>query len=154
MPTLDEVLAAYDWYDHPEGIKFVETDRDPARTSGHFLYLPGTSSVFHRVVDNAELWYIHHGSLLLHVLEPGGALTTHRLGSDVAGGERPSHVVPVGIWQAAELPHETPWAFGSVVCAPPFSFEHSYQEAERGPLLAGWPEHASLIRRLTPSQGR
>ncbi len=150
MATLDEIRAAYDWYDHPEGIKFVETDRDSARTSGHFLYMDGAASAFHRVVDNAELWYLHQGRLLIHVLGPDGALTTHRLGMDLAGGERPQHVVPVGAWQAAELPAGTPWAFGSVVCAPPFSFANSYRAAERADLLAHWPAHASLIRRLTP----
>ncbi len=150
MPTLEEILTAYDWYDHPEGIKFVETDRDPARTSGHFLYMDGAASAFHRVVDNAELWYLHHGRLLIHVLGPEGSLTTHRLGMDVAAGERPQHVVPVGTWQAAELPAGTTWAFGSVVCAPPFSFEESYQAANRASLLAEWPEHAATIRRLTP----
>lgn len=149
MATLEEVLGAYDWYDHPEGVRFVETERDPHRTSGHWLYAPGTTSVFHRVVDNAELWYVHHGRLLLHVLEPGGAATTLRLGTDVARGERPQHVVPVGSWQAAELPADTSWAFGSVVCAPPFSFDESFEIASRDVLLGGWPEHAALIRRLT-----
>ncbi len=149
MTTLEAVLAAYDWYDHPEGPKFVETDRDPHRTSGHWLYSGGAVSVFHRVLDSDELWYIHRGSLMVHVLEPGGSLTTLRLGTDIAQGERPRHVVPRSLWQAAELPPGGSWAFGTNVCAPPFTFEGSFELAKQATLLAEWPAHDALIRRLT-----
>ena len=149
MAELEEVLAAYDWYDHPEGAKFVETHRDNHRTSGHWLYADGAGSIFHRVLDSAELWYIHQGSLLIHVLNPDGSLDTLRLGNDIAAGERPSHVVPTGLWQASELPPGTPWAFGTVVCAPPFNFGDNFQLAQPDTLLPNWPAHEQLIRRLT-----
>jgi hypothetical protein len=37
---IDDILAAYDWFDHPDGPKFVETHRDEHRTSGHWLFPP------------------------------------------------------------------------------------------------------------------
>ena len=66
---IDDILAAYDWFDHPEGIKFVETHRDAHRTSGHWLLLPGVFSSFHKVGNNEELWLIHLGRVLVHVFE-------------------------------------------------------------------------------------
>ncbi len=145
---LDDILSTYDWFDHPDGPKFVETHRDAYRTSGHWLFLPGAISVFHRVHNNEELWLIHTGRLLVHVLDPGGAYHLLRLGADFAAGERPVVSVPAGHWQAAEIPAGTPFAFGSNVCAPPFLYE-KFDIAHREALLRAYPNHADLILRLT-----
>ena len=149
---IDDILAAYDWFDHPEGPKFVETHRDAHRTSGHWLFLPGVFSAFHRVHNNEELWLIHVGRLLVHVLDPGGAHHILRLGNDVTHGDRPVISVPAGHWQAAELPEETPFAFGTNVCAPPFSFEEFTAE-RREELLRDFADHSDLIMRLTRGTG-
>ncbi len=145
---LKDIQAAYDWYDHPEGMKFVETHRDACRTSGHWLVLPGAVSTFHRWTGGEELWLIHVGSLALHVIEPSGAHTLVRLGGDVAAGERPVAAVPASCWQAAELPDGVEFAFGTVVCAPPFSFDQLVT-GDAARLQAEFPEHRALIRRLT-----
>jgi predicted cupin superfamily sugar epimerase len=151
-PTVDDLLAGYDWYDHPEGPKFVETHRDAHRTSGHWLFLPGVFSAFHRVLNSEELWLIHGGRLLVHVLDPDGVHRVLRLGSDLARGERPVVSVPAGWWQAAELPEGTPFAFGTNVCAPAFSFEQFVPEC-RAELLQDFPAHVDLIMRLTRGAG-
>jgi predicted cupin superfamily sugar epimerase len=145
---LNEILASYEWYDHPEGMKFVETHRDAHRTSGHWLILPGAFSAFHKWVGGDELWLIHVGSLALHVIEPSGAYTLLRLGTHVGAGERPVAAVPASCWQAAELPEGVEFAFGTVVCAPAFSFEQLVT-ADADRLRDGFPEHSVLIRRLT-----
>ena len=145
---LDELLAAYDWFDHPDGPKFVETHRDAHRTSGHWLFLPGAFSSFHKVCNNEELWLIHAGRVLVHVLDPDGAHHVLRLGLDLTAGERPVVTVPAGHWQAAEIPEGTPFAFGANVCAPPFFWEE-FAIARREELLEECPEHADLIERLT-----
>jgi uncharacterized protein len=145
---IDDVLAAYDWFDHPDGPKFVETHRDQYRSSGHWLFLPGTFSWFHNVLNNEELWLIHAGRLLVHVLDPDGGHRILRLGTDLAAGERPAVSVPAGYWQAAEIPEGTPFAFGTNVCAPPFSYE-KFNMARREHLLRDFPNHAHLIKRLT-----
>lgn len=144
----DRLLADYEWYDHPEGPKFVETHRDEHRTCGHWLFLPGVISAFHQVLNGDELWLIHRGALLVHVIDAGGEWSTLRLGLRPELGERPVQRVPAGAWQAAELPPGTPFAFGSNVCAPPFRFEE-FRMAERAELLARFPRHAEAIRRLT-----
>ena len=148
MANLSEILAAYDWFDHPDGPKFVETHRDPYRASGHWLFLPGSFSSFHKVMNNEELWLIHVGKLLVHVIEPSGEYRLIRLGLDLGAGERPVASVGIGYWQAAELQEGTPFAFGTNVCAPPFSFDQ-FAIADRDALLREHPAHASLIRRLT-----
>jgi predicted cupin superfamily sugar epimerase len=148
MTMIDDILAAYDWFDHPDGPKFVETHRDEYRSSGHWLFLPGAFSSFHQVFNNEELWLIHEGRLLVHVLEPAGTHHLLRLGADFAAGERPVVAVPAGYWQAAELPEGTPFAFGTNVCAPSFSFEE-FKIARREDLLRDFPDHADLIMRLT-----
>ncbi len=148
MPELDDLLASYKWFDHIDGPKFVETHRDQYRTSGHWLFLPGVISYFHEVLDNDELWLIHSGSLMLHLLANDGSYQLLRLGTDVKGGERPVVSIPAGCWQAAEIPEGIPFAFGTNVCAPPFSYDN-FLLAKREKLMQKFPAHADLIRRFT-----
>jgi predicted cupin superfamily sugar epimerase len=147
---LNALLRSYEWYDHPEGLKFVETHRDVARTSGHWLLLPGSFSAFHRVLNNEELWYIHEGRITLHIIDGDGVLRSRVLGSNVAAGEAPVIAVPVNCWQAAEIDPATSYGFGSVVCAPAFAFGQ-FEIARRKDLLEAHPGHAELITRLTLS---
>src|SRR5512145_2044289 len=114
---LEEILSAYDWFDHVDGPKFAETHRDASRSCGHWLFMPGVFSSFHKLKNNEELWFVHTGKLLVHVIEPGGNYCLLRLGDDLAAGERPVVSVPVNAWQAAEIPEGIPFAFGSNVCA-------------------------------------
>jgi predicted cupin superfamily sugar epimerase len=145
---IDDILAAYDWFDHPEGLKYVESYSDAHWNSGHWLFLPGIFSSFHKVRNNEELWLIHLGRVLVHVLDPDGVHHILRLGTDLAAGEQPVVTVPVNYWQAAELPEGTPFAFGTNVCAPPFSYDE-FDIARREDLLRNFPDHADLIIRLT-----
>lgn len=145
---LTEILSSYDWYDHPEGPKFVETHRDEHRTSGHWLFLPGIFSTFHRWAGGDELWLIHEGKLHLHIIDPSGAYELVRLGVDVGSGERPVASVSEDCWQAAEVPEGVAFAFGTNVCAPPFLFEQLVA-ADSEALRKEFPRHAQLIERLT-----
>jgi predicted cupin superfamily sugar epimerase len=112
------------------------------------VLLPGSFSSFHKVLNSDELWLIHAGTLHVHVLEPSGTYTLLRLGVDVCSGERPVVTVPAGHWQAAELAPGVPFAFGTNVCAPPFSFDH-FSIAARDELLSEHPTHSALVCRLT-----
>lgn len=145
---LDHVLRSYNWYDHPEDHKFAQVHRNAHRTCGHWLYLPGEISAFHRVLNTEELWLIHVGRIVIHVLSPEGVHTAHRLGTDLAAGEQPVASVPQGYWQAAEIPEGVPLAMGSNVCAPGFSWDE-FELADQAGLLRELPNHADLILRLT-----
>lgn len=146
------LLAAYEWYDHPEGPKFVETHRNSERTSGHWLFLPGAISAFHRVQNNDELWLIQRGRLLVHTVDDAGHHVVHRLGTDPERGERPVLEVKKNCLQAAELPFGEAFAFGSNVCAPAFSFDEL--TIRTAPELSEmFPPHAGLFQRLArPAQ--
>jgi len=146
MPN--KIQNKYEWYAHPEGLKFVETHRDEFRTSGHWLMLPNTFSAFHRVTNNEELWYIHQGAITLYIIDEAGRLTVRKLGSDIGAGEEPVVSVPIHCWQAALIECGVPFAFGSVVCAPAFQFE-LFEIADRKELLARYPDHAEIITKLT-----
>lgn len=144
---LDALLASQRWFDHPEGPRFVETQRDEHRTCGLWLFTPGRSAAFHRVRNGAELWIAERGRVLLHVLDSEGTLTTHRLGLDVASGEQPVVAVPCDAWQAAELAPGEPFAMGANVCSPPFEFR-AWELGSRVELTARWPRHRALFERL------
>lgn len=119
---LEEILRSFDWKPHPEGMLFVETHRDAWRTVAMCLFSAGQVSRFHRVTNCSELWFVHQGSLLLHLVEDEG-LRTVPLSCEPASG-RPVYEVRPGQWQAASLPEGQEYALVSVVCAPPFEFRH------------------------------
>ncbi|MGB3693113.1 MAG: cupin domain-containing protein [Spirulinaceae cyanobacterium] len=142
------ILEAYDWYDHPEGPKFVETHRNQFRTSGHWLFLPGAISSFHKVLNSEEIWAIHQGKLILHTLESNGEHRIFQLGTNLKAGELPVITIPKGCLQAAEIPDGVPFAFGSNICAPAFTWEQ-LDLVNREELLHTFPQHSELITRLT-----
>ena len=94
----------------------------PTATLIHFLLPSGQSSAWHRVASD-ELWLAHQGTV---ALELGGAAAapgegpTLRVGTDLAGGERPQALVPAGVWQRT-LPaaHD---ALVSCLVSPGFDF--------------------------------
>jgi len=150
---LEHLLKSYEWYDHPEGLKFVETHRDGHRTSGLWLMLPSAMSAFHRVLDSEEIWFIHKGRLRLHWLDPQAGLVSRVLGTELELGEEPVISIPMGAWQAAEPVQGEAFALGSVVCAPAFQFS-KFEIATRDQLLEQHPQYPDIIRRLTlPNNG-
>lgn len=121
------MIATLQMRPHPEGGHYVETwrgapgpDGRAAGTAIYFLLRAGERSHWHRV-DAAEIWLFHLGDpLQLSISDGKGAVSTHVLGCDLAGGERPQLVVPAGAWQSAE-PTGT-FSLVSCVVAPGFEF--------------------------------
>lgn len=106
MTDADDLVRLLGLEPHPEGGFFRETFRD-AHTGGrahstaiYYLLRVGERSRWHRV-DAAEVWHFYAGDPLELLLEDGGAVSTHRLGTDVARGERPQAIVPAHVWQSA-----------------------------------------------------
>ena len=128
---------------HPEGGWYVQTFRDAsaANARGHstaiyFLLRAGEVSAWHRVKDAAEVWHFHAGAPLeIAMHREGGDVTRHRLGTDLAAGERPQHVVPAGFWQTARSLGE--WTLVGRTVAPGFEFSQFELAAE------GWEPQAA-----------
>ena len=133
---------------HPEGGWYRETWRAApswqpdgypgpraAATGIYFLLSPGEESAWHRVRSD-EVWLWHSGGPLL-LLDGGGGdsdpdnvsdpdLPSQQpravtLGTDLAGGEVPQHVIRAGHWQSARPAGDTE-VLVSCVVAPGFDF--------------------------------
>jgi hypothetical protein len=122
----DRIVAALDLKPHPEGGHYRETFRDSASSGGrahstaiYFLLKAGEISRWHRV-DAVEVWHWYGGAPLELWVKQNGAIAQHKLGSNLANGERPQAVVPKDAWQTAR----SLGAFTFVGCtvAPGFEF--------------------------------
>jgi len=126
----DTIIAILGMAAHPEGGHYAETWRAAAAADGratgtgiYFLLRAGERSEWHRV-DAAEMWHFYAGAPLELSIAPGDghtAATRHRLGIDLAAGERPQIVVPVGDWQAARTLGD--WTLVGATVSPGFRFE-------------------------------
>lgn len=127
--TAADVIALLQLAPHPEGGHFRETFRD-ARTVGgraastaiYFLLAEGEVSRWHRV-DAAEVWHWYAGTPLelVTATDLAGNKVIHRLGPDLAAGERPQAVVEAGRWQSARSLGA--WTLVGCTVAPGFMFE-------------------------------
>jgi len=156
------LIQALDLAPHPEGGFFRETYRAPLIVSGlphgapraahtaiYFLLPAGAFSALHRVASD-EVWHHYAGDPIdLHEIDDRGLHTCIALGHDFAIGERPQHVVPAGVWQAA-VPRGDRYALAGCTVAPGFDFA-DFTMPSRAELLAQFPQHAELVTRLTRS---
>lgn len=131
MPTDDaaEIIAALTLEPHPEGGRYAQTWREPAAdgmraasTAIYYLLRAGEESRWHRV-DATEIWHFYAGAPLeLRIThDDATAAEAHRLGNDLAAGQRPQVVVPTGAWQAARSLGA--WTLVGCTVAPGFEFE-------------------------------
>ena len=122
---------------HPEGGWYVQTFRDATAfnprghsTAIYFLLEAGDVSAWHRVKDAAEVWHFYAGAPLeITMHEEGGEVTRHRLGPDLAAGERPQQIVPAGVWQTAKSLGA--WTLVGCTVAPGFEFSQ-FELAKEG----------------------
>lgn len=120
--TAGEVVALLGLEPHPEGGWYRQTFRDVAPPEGrgastaiYFLLEAGQESRWHRV-DAVEVWHYYAGAPLMLTID----LADHRLGPDLAAGERPQAVVPAGVWQTARSLGD--WTLVGCTVAPGFEF--------------------------------
>ncbi|GLW91054.1 cupin domain-containing protein [Actinokineospora globicatena] len=104
-----------------EGGRWARSWADESFSAIYYLLEHPEFSAWHRL-DRAEL-YVHHAGapVTTHLVGPGG-YRAHRLGSDVAAGQRPQLLVPAGTWQASETTTETKsWSLVGTVVIPPYT---------------------------------
>jgi len=160
--TRDQLIEQFDLQPHPEGGYFRETYRSreqvtrsadsagrSASTAIYYLLCDGAYSAWHRIRSD-EVWHFYAGTGLdVHVLHGDGRLQTHHLGNALAQREVVFQaVVPAGCWFAAECADPGSYALAGCTVAPGFEFAE-FELADGARLLADYPVHASLIRRLS-----
>jgi predicted cupin superfamily sugar epimerase len=157
-PDTKRVAFALGLAPHPEGGLYRETVRGALRlevdgrsraahTAIYFLLPARTFSALHRVASD-EVWHHYDGQPVeLHTLDANGAHAMTLLGKDLARGERPQHLVPAAVWQAAVNRGDRHALCGCTV-APGFDFA-DFEMAARADLVARFPVHAALVTELT-----
>jgi len=107
---------------------------------------PDGFSQMHRLpVD--ELWHFYAGDAIeLVLLAVDGSSSHVTLGTDLAAGQRPVHVVPAGTWMAARTTRS--WSLFGNTMAPGFTND-AYEGADADVLIAGWPAEREAIEALT-----
>jgi predicted cupin superfamily sugar epimerase len=161
MTTAQELIDRLRLTPHPEGGYYRETYRAADRvqaagfdgprsisTAIYYLLTAGDRSMLHRIKSD-EAWHFYAGGpLLIVALSPDGVLTETRLGSDVARGDTPQHVVPAGHWFGACPVEGSAFALVGCTVAPGFDFA-DFEMSSRAWLIAAFPQHANWIERLT-----
>jgi predicted cupin superfamily sugar epimerase len=162
MASAQQVIDGLGLLPHPEGGFYAETFRAPtlpfelprrgprsASTAIYFLLRVQDFSALHVVLSD-EVWHHYAGdSLELHCFAAGSVHRQVRLGSNLAAGERPQHVVLQGELQAARVaagPHG--FALCGCTVAPGFDFA-DFSLPSRAELLRLLPAHAELVTALT-----
>lgn len=116
-------------------------------TSIYFMLSPGDVSRFHRLKSD-EIWYYHAGSsLTLYSISGKGACEARQLGPDLIAGESLQLIVPAGSWFGA-VPNGPEAVLVSCAVAPGFDFA-DFEMASRKDLQQQFPQHASIIEKLT-----
>ncbi|WP_216638448.1 cupin domain-containing protein [Endozoicomonas arenosclerae] len=165
MKGANDWVKALDLQPHPEGGYFRETYRSdevisksnlPERFSGersfstaiYYLLKGHDFSAFHRIHQD-EVWHFYDGaSLTIHVIAPDGAYSTAKLGRNILKDELPQFIVPAGCLFAVEVNDPASYVLSGCTVAPGFDFaDFEMPPAEQ--LIASYPQHASLIERLT-----
>jgi len=159
LPAADWLIRELSLLPHPEGGFYRETYRSPtldrrgrpAATMIYFLLPQGHVSRLHRL-DADEGWHLYLGGPLeIYELDERGAdcppqITT--LGTDLARGERPQHIVPAGRWFGAAPAAGAAYALVGCSVAPGFEFA-KFELGERSKLTRTFPGAGELIDRLT-----
>ncbi|GAB4195304.1 MAG: hypothetical protein OHK0013_01380 [Sandaracinaceae bacterium] len=166
---LDTIVATLQLVPHPEGGFYRETYRAPlvvprtaigdafggdrhVSTAIYFLVPRGTFSALHRIASD-EVWHFYAGAPLeVIAILADGSLERVVLGSDLAAGERPQHVVRAGAWFGSRV-LEGPtsrgaWSLVGCTVAPGFDFA-DFEMGDRSSLVRAYPAHRAVIESLT-----
>ena len=162
MDRAQELIDRLGLIPHPERGFYVETYRAPLAVAGlphggpraastaiYFLVTRAQPTTFLHRLKSDELFHLYEGGPLdVLLLGAAGVGEVRRLGLDVAAGERPQLVIPVGTWFAVELAPEASHCLFGCTVAPGFDFA-DFELAEGPELAARHPAHATRIARMS-----
>lgn len=124
----------------------------PEGSSIYYMLQDHQFSAFHEV-NSTEIWHYYDGNtpVCLLILEKDGSLTTRLLGNPRhTSGASFQVVIEATTIFAAELKNREELSFALVGCtvSPGFTFE-DFKLNAREELIAKYPEHYEVVRRLT-----
>jgi predicted cupin superfamily sugar epimerase len=150
---------------HPEGGYFRQTYRSEVTIAGeglpagfggsraastaiYFLLEGKNFSAFHRLRSD-EMWHFYIGApVSVHMIEASGRYSSLILGNDPESGQVLQAVVPAGCWFASHVADWESFALVGCTVAPGFDFE-DFEMGKRAELVARYPQHREVTRRLT-----
>ncbi len=153
----ERLVRALNLKPHPEGGYYCETYRSgigiatseaarDAVTSIYYLLSDDMFSAFHRLKSD-EIWHHYCGSpVSIEVIQTDGRHRELVIGMD----DRWQAAIEAGVWFAARLGDSESYALVGADVAPGFDFA-DFEMGERETLIAAFPQHESLIGRLTRS---
>jgi predicted cupin superfamily sugar epimerase len=168
--TVDNLIDSLGLSPHPEGGYFRETYRSPvvipaealparfggprsASTAIYFLLRGSQYSAIHRLRAD-EVWHHYQGSsVTLYEIHPDGKVVEARLSQPGVVGAAPQHVVTAGCWFGATVDDPREYALVGCTVAPGFTPE-DFELGDPAALVAQYPQHERLIRRLAPLPAR
>lgn len=120
----------------------------PATQAIYYLLTENSFSHMHKLTSD-EVWHFYMGDPVeLCCLHEDGSTSTHILGTDLAEGMRPQHVVMEGTWQGAKLFKGGKWALlGTQMC--PCYTEGCYSHGNREELIEKYPLAKEKIEATT-----
>ncbi|GAB2682099.1 cupin domain-containing protein [Aliiglaciecola sp. 3_MG-2023] len=163
-PSIQQLVETLDLEPHVEGGYFKQTFKADAQplintpkgtrvTMTSIYYLLSADSPighFHRNTSDI-MHYFHAGDpITYYLIHPDGTLQTKVLGPDVLAGHEYQFVVKGGVWKASSISPQGQNGYGLIGEAVAPGFEYTDMElANRQVLREKFPQHASLITRLT-----
>lgn len=162
--SIQQIVESLKLEEHVEGGYFrqtfkatdqpmIETAKGQRVTMTSIYYLLTADSPighFHKNTSDI-MHYFHAGDpITYYLIFPDGRLETHTLGADILQGQTFQLMVEGGVWKASALPDQPIFGYGLIgeAVAPGFEYE-DMQLAEKDRLTADFPQHQSLIHRLT-----
>ncbi len=158
-------ISRLDLLPHPEGGYFKEIYRAegiisqpnlPMRYNGgrsystsiYYLLESNNFSSLHRLNSDEQWFHIDGSALTIHSILPDGSYTQHHIGKNLDKSESPYAVVPRGCWFGGTVDEKNSFSLVGCIVAPGFDFD-DFELAQRGDLLMQYPQHKSLIEKLT-----
>ena len=165
MNEISEITKQLNLAPHPEGGFYKETYRSEGSidtnnlgkayngtrnfaTAIYFLLTSASFSAFHRIKQD-ETWHFYKGKpLKLYTISPAGILSEILIGNNITQGEVPQYTVPGGHWFASEVAAANDYSLVGCTVAPGFDF-NDFELAKRSEFASLFPQHASIINKLT-----
>lgn len=125
-----------------EGGLWTQILIDDHSTAIYYLLTADDFSAMHRL-PGPEIYHHYLGApTQLVLMHPDNRVERPILGPNLHAGERPSIVVPGGVWQGCRSLGD--WSLMGTTMAPPFDLAQ-FELADRGRLTARYPTVSSLI---------